>query len=128
MTEAELLTEVIIRCRKHGVVPIHIDTPHHNKGRELKGYPDLILHGTHRLAFRELKSQTGRMRPDQTLWMYRQVGEGLDWGLWRPKDLKSGRIDRELAVLCRPGLPGPADEINSAFARAMAAPAVIPDA
>lgn len=102
MTEAELLAEVAARCEERGIAWVHIDTPAHNKRRQnLIGFPDLFLCGTKGIAFRELKSQyTGRMRSKQTTWKYRLVAAGQDWDLWRPSDLESGRIDRELDGLC----------------------------
>jgi len=101
MTEDELLAEVTARCKQHGIWWVHIDTPFHNRRRQnLIGFPDLFLCGTKGIAFRELKSQyTGRMSSEQTTWKYRLIAAGQDWALWRPSDLESGRIDRELDQL-----------------------------
>jgi hypothetical protein len=102
MTEDELLAEVAARCEQRGIWWVHIDTPFHNKRRQnMIGFPDLFLCGTKRAAFRELKSQwRGRMSSEQTDWRYRLQAAGQDWDLWRPSDLESGRIDRELDGLC----------------------------
>jgi hypothetical protein len=102
MTEAELLTEVTTRCEQRGIWWVHIDTPFHNKRRQnMAGFPDLFLCGTKRTAFWELKSQYGKMSGSkQTDWKYRLQAAGQDWHLFRPSDLESGRIDRELDQLC----------------------------
>lgn len=100
MTEAHLHAAVTALCDRMGVWWVHVDTPHHNKGASLKGFPDLHLVGT-RTAYRELKTMRGTMSPEQTGWKHRLVGAGADWGLWRPEDLQSGRIEREIAALAR---------------------------
>jgi len=99
MTEAQLHDEVIRLCEQLGVRWVHVDTPHHNKSKDLKGFPDLFLIGPRGACFRELKSQYGKMRPEQTEWKYWLLAAGEDWGRWRPSDL-SGRIQRELRRLC----------------------------
>lgn len=61
-----------------------------------RGFPDDVLIGTRGLLWRECKNEFTTLTPDQ-----RQVGIvlrnlGQDWELWRPVDLRSGRIVREL--------------------------------
>ena len=104
MTEAELLLAVVELCEQRGVAWIHIDTPHHNKGDDLRGFPDLLLVGLYGVAFRELKTMAsrGRLRPAQTGWKYRLLSAGQDWAVWTPGDLESGRIARELDLLSAP--------------------------
>jgi len=99
MSEAELHAEVIALCKQHGIWWIHIDTPHHNKTPHLKGFPDLQLIGARRIAFRELKKERKSLDPRQTTWKYRLTAAGADWDIWRPSDLLSGQIARELAGL-----------------------------
>jgi hypothetical protein len=102
MTETQLLAEVTSRCEHHGVASVHVDNAHHNKRRgDLIGFPDLILCGRDRVAFRELKREGPwhSLRPAQTAWKYRLLAAGQDWDIWQPSDLASGRIDRELAAL-----------------------------
>lgn len=93
MTEDELQAKVAGLCARLGV----------NRYRSPRsmlnpGFPDLIL-WRDRLIFRELKTEKGRLS-------YRQsdVGgslalAGQDWEVWRPEDLESGRIERELRAL-----------------------------
>ena len=63
-----------------------------------KGWPDWCFIGKW-IMYRELKSETGKLRPDQ-----RKVGDlilaaGGDWAVWRPSDYLSGKIAHELAEL-----------------------------
>ena len=62
------------------------------------GFPDLVLvhAGQGRILYRELKTQGGRIRPEQTRWMGDLEAAGADVGVWRPADLLSGRIVSEL--------------------------------
>ena len=71
----------------------------HSSRYSAKGFPDWLIVGPHKIIFRELKSEYGRVTPEQ-----RQVGEmlrraGQSWGIWRPSDLLSGQIGRELTDL-----------------------------
>ncbi len=102
MTEAQLLAEVIALCDERGIRWVHIDTPHHNKKRQnLTGFPDLFLCGRQHVAFRELKKQyMPRTSPAQTTWKYALLAAGQDYEQWQPRDLESGRIERELDHLC----------------------------
>lgn len=102
MTETELLTAVTSGtrkqpglCKRLGVRYYH---PYDSR-RCVPGFPDLVLVGTHGLAFRELKSQTGTVEPAQREWGYALCAVGHDWAVWRPSDLGSGRIADELAAL-----------------------------
>jgi len=63
-----------------------------------RGFPDLEIWGT-RILHRELKREDGRLTVDQ-----RRVGSliakaGGDWAVWRPSDLLSGVIARQLAAI-----------------------------
>lgn len=102
MTEAELLTEVTSLCEQRGVWWVHVDTPFHNRKRQnLIGFPDLFLCGTRAAMFAELKKQQGwTSSREQTLWKYRLQAARQRWALWQPRDLESGRIERELDTLC----------------------------
>jgi len=107
MTEAELQAEVIALCKRHRVRWIHVSTVRFNNAPDLKGFPDLQLIGRCRIAYRELKKQSGRMNPEQTTWKYALVATGADWDLWRPSDLESGRIEREITELNQPRRTAP---------------------
>jgi hypothetical protein len=66
-----------------------------------KGYPDLTLVGANGVAWRELKSLTGRTSPEQVDWVADLKAAGADADIWTPADLASGRIKRELRDLGR---------------------------
>jgi hypothetical protein len=63
-----------------------------------KGWPDWTIIGT-RIIYRELKSETGDLRPDQRKVRDLILAAGGDWGLWRPSDLLSHRIQYELTAI-----------------------------
>jgi VRR-NUC domain len=56
--------------------------------KEAKGFPDLVLVRAQRLLFVELKSQDGRVKPEQqeALDLLSAVGGGVEAHLWRPAD------------------------------------------
>lgn len=69
-----------------------------SKGSE-KGWPDWVIIGRGGILYRELKSEHGTVSPEQ-----RHVGElitraGGNWAVWRPRDLISHAIAKELTDL-----------------------------
>ena len=50
------------------------------------GFPDLFILGPDGSAFAELKTSTGRVRPEQTAWLNALRDAGHDAYLWRPED------------------------------------------
>jgi hypothetical protein len=48
---------------------------------------------------RELKTEHGKVTPAQENWGDWLRLAGVDWGVWRPADLRSGRIQRELMAI-----------------------------
>lgn len=67
--------------------------------RSNPGWPDLVLCGRRGTIFRELKTATGVVSGEQAAWGARLLDGGLDWDVWRPGDLQSGRIARELQAI-----------------------------
>jgi hypothetical protein len=66
----------------------------HDSRRSNAGFPDLIaLCGRWHLA-NELKSQRGRIRPEQTIWMAAYREAGVTVCLWRPEHWLDGTIER----------------------------------
>jgi hypothetical protein len=51
------------------------------------------------VLFRELKTQRGRVTAEQREWLHALLAAGQDAGVWRPEDLLSGRIQRELTAI-----------------------------
>jgi hypothetical protein len=55
--------------------------------RSAPGFPDLVMVRPPHLIFAELKSESGRVRPEQDAWLEALRGcEGVHTRLWRPSD------------------------------------------
>lgn len=67
------------------------------------GMPDLLVIGPRRLMWRELKGDTTPLRRAQRDFGQALTAAGESWGVWRPDDMQSGRIDMELQALRHPG-------------------------
>lgn len=52
-----------------------------------KGWPDLVL-VRDRVVVAELKSDTGRLTPEQQTWLDRFTAAGIEAFVWRPDDLQ----------------------------------------
>jgi hypothetical protein len=70
--------------------------PRNSKGSQA-GWPDWVIIGRAGILYRELKTESGTVSPEQ-----RHVGElitraGGNWAVWRPRHLFDGTIGRELA-------------------------------
>jgi hypothetical protein len=65
-----------------------------SKGSE-PGWPDWVIIGT-RIIYRELKAEHGTLSPEQRAVGARITRAGGNWKVWRPSDLLSGQIAREL--------------------------------
>lgn len=95
MTEAQFQDTVVAMCKLLGVAWYH---PFFSR-RSAAGWPDLALCGSRAFILRELKTDKGRLTRDQQEWGSRLRGAGQDWDVWRPGDLQSGRIQRELEAI-----------------------------
>lgn len=95
MTENDLLKTVIAKCDEHGLYYYHNSS--WKTGRKA-GWPDIVIIG-HGMLYRELKSETGPVKTAQADTGRRIAAAGGNWGIWRPADLDSGRIDSELREL-----------------------------
>ena len=96
MSEAELMANVRQLCRTLGLLCYHT----YDSRRSEPGFPDLVIVGS-RVIIRELKTERGRVRPEQRAWLDALSRAGQDADIWRPRDLHSGRIASELASLRR---------------------------
>lgn len=92
VTEQQLQAAVIDICRLYGIAWYHT----YNSRRSVPGWPDLALCGAHGFITRELKRASGTASPDQDRWGWMLRQAGISWDIWRPADLWSGRIQREL--------------------------------
>ena len=68
------------------------------------GWPDWAMVGPGGFMVRELKRESEKPRADQQEWLDWLAAAGVDAGVWRPSDLYSGRVARELAAIA--GLGG----------------------
>ena len=105
MPESDMLATVVEMAQDHHWLVHHVlDTRHHAKVIG-PGFPDVALAKPPFLYLIELKSERGKMRPDQQLWMdalekCRHVGAGVV----RPRDLD--RLERLLRELGEGLMPG----------------------
>ena len=95
MTERSLQASIIEICRLYGIAWYHT----FDSRRSARGWPDLAMCGASGFITRELKSDHGTMTTDQERWGSRLRRVGISWDVWRPADLRSGRIQRELLAI-----------------------------
>jgi hypothetical protein len=95
MSESQLQAAVTDLCGYRGIWWYHAHQPQHDNA----GFPDLVLLGPNGALFRELKKATGKLSGAQLDVGLRMDAAGLDWALWKPADLHSGRIQRELGAI-----------------------------
>lgn len=58
----------------------------HDSRRSQPGFPDLVLARPPEILFVEVKTQTGRVRPEQSRWIQALTECGLDARIIRPAD------------------------------------------
>ena len=95
MTEAQLQRAVTDLCAWRGVWWYHASQPQ----RDNPGFPDLVLIGGHGSLFVELKTAGGRLTNEQAEVGSRMRKAGLDWQVWRPEDLRSGRVQERIEII-----------------------------
>ena len=64
--------------------------------RSYAGFPDVILVRPPRLVVAELKSERGRLRSEQRVWLEALAACGIETHVWRPSDWLSGAIEAVL--------------------------------
>jgi hypothetical protein len=91
MTEAQLQAAVVKLCKLYGL------RWHHQRYSigSAAGWPDLVIAGR-TILFRELKREDGKVTRAQHDWAITLGIAGQNWDTWRPSDLASGRIQKEL--------------------------------
>lgn len=82
MSEAQYQQRILEYCDFLGLLVFHDNDSRRNRA----GFPDLVIVGRRRVLFRELKTDTGKLRDDQKTWLSRLVAAGADVGVWRPRD------------------------------------------
>ena len=99
MPEAHLEEHVRTICRDLGVIYVH-----HRRSQETEaGFPDDVLIGPGGVLFRELKRTGCNPTPAQTHMIAALGDAGADVAVWRPADLLSGDIARQIASISRLG-------------------------
>lgn len=94
MSEDELGEHVRDLCKAYDVTRVH----HLRSKGTTPGWPDDALIGT-RLLLRELKRQDNYPTPAQRDMIAALQAAGEDVDVWKPTDLLSGRIRREIAAI-----------------------------
>jgi hypothetical protein len=91
MTEAQLQAAVIELAQMLGYRTYHT----HDSRRSTAGFPDLVMVRWEHLIFAELKSETGKISPEQAKWLddLRLVADAF---LWRPHHWLDGTIEKVL--------------------------------
>lgn len=64
-------------------------------GHQAAGFPDLVA-VRDRVLFIEIKSDRGRLRPDQMDWMFALGKAGAERHIWYPKQWHNGEIEEVL--------------------------------
>ena len=93
MTEKQWQEEVLTLASWGGWAWFHC----YDSRRSQPGFPDLVL-WRERIIYAELKSQKGRVRPDQKRVMNELEQAGAEVYLWRPSDRK----EVDAVLLARP--------------------------
>lgn len=90
-TEQEFTDAVIELCALRGLLVHHCRPARTAKGwvtpiQGNKGFTDLVIVGSRGVLFRELKSESGRVSPEQDVWIGRLARAGSNVAVWRPAD------------------------------------------
>ena len=86
MTEAQLQRAVIQVAERLGWTVYHVPDSRRVTAR---GVPDLLMINERqsRTLFAELKTRTGKLRPEQDTWLRVLAASGIETAVWRPADL-----------------------------------------
>ena len=84
MTEKELKSAVIKAAKAAGWRWYHVS----DSRRTTRGFPDLVLLRPPRLLFIELKSEKGKLRPEQHAWIGELNDCGIEAYVVRPSNLE----------------------------------------
>jgi hypothetical protein len=98
MSEAQLMRSILELTRWLGLLAFHSGD---SRRDSCAGFPDLVIAGRGGVIYREAKTATGRLRPEQMDWISILALAGADVAVWRPVDLSSGVIEKELKKLAK---------------------------
>lgn len=82
LSEDAFQQRILDYCAMRGLLVFH----DRDSRRNNPGFPDLVIVGPEHVLFRELKTDTGAVRPDQTKWLHALRAAGQDARIWRPHD------------------------------------------
>lgn len=82
ISERDFQAEVLRLAKRHGWLSYHT----HDSRRSAKGFPDLVMVRPPQLLFAELKTNTGKLTPEQQDWLDHLNASGAVACVWRPKD------------------------------------------
>ena len=82
-------------CEDLGLLRYHV----FDARRSAPGFPDLVIAGPRGVLFRELKTQRGKVTPEQQRWLDALTAAGQNAAVWRPASLLSGAIAAELTAI-----------------------------
>ena len=84
LTEREWQAQVVAIARTYGWQVHH----HLISYGSAAGWPDLTICGHGRALFIELKTDAGKLRPAQIVWLGLLAAAGCEVAVWRPADLE----------------------------------------
>lgn len=102
ISEAALQSAVIATAHAFGWRVAHFRPAKTEKGwrtpveADGAGWPDLTLVRRERLLFAELKSASGSLGPEQTVWLRALRATGAEVVVWDDRDWTSGHIEEVL--------------------------------
>jgi VRR-NUC domain len=101
MLEKNLQARVLYRCRKYGWKSAHAGRATIGTHAQIltpmsAGWPDLMLFRAPRVMAVELKRELGKASPEQLEWLSLMNECGVPAMIWRPSDLREGRVDKLL--------------------------------
>jgi hypothetical protein len=109
MSEDDLKRTVIDMCRSLGLLVAHFRPAQIRPGvwvtpveADGAGFVDLVIVGPGGVLFWELKSATGSASDEQIKWLTALCDAGAAATVIRPRELRSGAIERELRALAKP--------------------------
>ena len=84
--EKDFQNTVIELAELHGWIVYHVaNVKHHLRARSSVGFPDLVAVRPPRVIFAELKTEKGKVTPDQRIWFRALLDSGkVEVYLWRP--------------------------------------------
>jgi hypothetical protein len=83
MTERQLQDAIIGAAQRLGYLVYHV----YDSRRSVPGFPDLVLLKGQKMLVLELKTDKGRVRPEQHVWLQAFMQAGVTAKIIRPADL-----------------------------------------